>query len=86
MRINEIEAASNSLFVSGWRPAVAWCCTAGFALQFVVGPLLTWTSDLLGYPVPFPSMDMGTLSAMLFGLLGLSGMRTFEKVQGVAGK
>jgi hypothetical protein len=86
MDINKIEAGSTSLFVSGWRPGIGWICGAGFAVQFVIGPLAEWGSALSGHPVKFPPMDMGTMMPLLLGMLGLGGMRTAEKIQGVAAK
>jgi hypothetical protein len=86
MEINKVEAANPSVFVSGWRPAIGWICGAGFAVQFVVGPLAEWGSALYGHPVKFPSMDTGTMMPLLLGMLGLGGMRTAEKIQGVASK
>jgi len=86
MEINKVEAASSSIFVSGWRPAIGWICGAGFAVQFVIGPLAEWGSALAGHPVKFPMMDTGTMMPLLLGMLGLGGMRTAEKMQGVAAK
>ena len=86
MEINKVEAANPSVFVSGWRPAIGWVCGAGFAVQFVVGPLAEWGSALYGHPVKFPQMDTGTMMPLLLGMLGLGGMRTAEKIQGVAAK
>ena len=86
MEINKVEASNPSVFVSGWRPAIGWICGLGFAVQFVVGPLAEWGSALYGHPVKFPNMDTGTMMPLLFGMLGLGGMRTVEKIQGVASK
>jgi len=86
MDINKAEAASSSVFVSGWRPSVGWVCSAGFAVQFVIGPLAEWGAALAGHPVKFPQMDTGTMMPLLLGMLGLGGMRTVEKMQGVAAK
>ena len=86
MEINKVEAASSSIFVSGWRPAIGWICGAGFAVQFVIGPLAEWGSALAGHPVKFPQMDTGTMMPLLLGMLGLSGLRSAEKIQGVAAK
>ena len=86
MEINKVEAANPSVFVSGWRPAIGWICGAGFAVQFVVGPLAEWGSALYGHPVKFPPMDTGTMMPLLLGMLGLGGLRTAEKIQGVASK
>ena len=84
LEINKAEAASGSAFVGGWRPFVGWVCGAGFAVQFVVGPLAEWGSALAGHPVKFPQMDMATMMPLLFGMLGLGAYRSVEKVKGVA--
>jgi hypothetical protein len=86
MDINKVEAASSSLFVSGWRPAIGWICGAGFAVQFVIGPLAEWGSSLAGHPVQFPQMDTGTMMPLLLGMLGLGGLRTAEKLADKAAK
>lgn len=86
MEINKAEAASSSIFVSGWRPSIGWICGAGFAVQFVIGPLAEWGSALAGHPVKFPQMDTGTMMPLLLGMLGLGGLRTAEKLQDKASK
>jgi len=86
MEINKAEAANPSVFVSGWRPAIGWICGAGFAVQFVVGPLAEWGSALYGHPVKFPQMDTGTMMPLLLGMLGLGGLRTAEKLADKAAK
>ena len=83
--INKIEAANPNLFVSGWRPAVGWTCALGLLFQFLLAPLGTWASTLFGHPTPMPSLDMSTLSTLLIGMLGLSGMRTAEKLSNAQG-
>lgn len=85
-QINQIEAASPKLFVSGWRPAVGWVCVLGLFTQFLLRPLTIFTAGLFGRVVSFPELDMGTLMTLLAGMLGLSGLRTFEKINGVAAK
>ncbi|MDE2098406.1 MAG: hypothetical protein KGL39_14225 [Patescibacteria group bacterium] len=82
--VNKAEASNASLFVAGWRPAVGWTCAAGLASQFLIGPMSTWVASLLGHPIVYPSLDMGTLLTLLMGMLGLGGMRTYEKVQNAA--
>ena len=86
MDINKVEAASSSLFVSGWRPSIGWICGAGFAVQFVIGPLAEWGAALAGHPVKFPQMDTGTMMPLLLGMLGLGGLRTAEKLADKAAK
>jgi len=86
MKINETEAANPNVFVSGWRPFVGWVCGVGLATQFLIAPLATWGAALYGKTVIFPPLDMGTLLALLGGMLCIGGMRTVEKINGVAAK
>jgi Holin of 3TMs, for gene-transfer release len=86
MDVNKAEAANPNVFVSGWRPFIGWVCGLGFGVQFVFGPLAEWGSALYGHPVKFPPMDTGTMMPLLLGMLGLGGLRTAEKIQGVAAK
>ncbi|MDR3631703.1 MAG: holin family protein [Desulfocapsaceae bacterium] len=81
LEINKMEAANPSPFASGWRPFVGWVCGSGFAIQFVIGPLAEWAAGLAGHPVQFPQMDMSTMMPLLLGMLGLGGMRSFEKTK-----
>lgn len=84
IEINKIEAASSSKWTSGWRPAVGWVCVAGLAMVFLIAPIGEWGTALAGRPTPFPKLDIQELMVMLAGMLGLSGLRTFEKSKGVA--
>ena len=81
--INQAEAASSNLFVSGWRPAVGWVCVLGLVYQYLGQPLLTWASAAFDLPPP-PAMDLGDLVILLGGMLGLGTLRTVEKRAGVA--
>jgi hypothetical protein len=83
MDTNKAEATNVNMFVAGWRPFIGWVCGSGLAYQFVVSPLLTWGTELFGKTIALPALDMGTLLTLLFGMLGLGGMRTFEKVNGI---
>jgi len=84
--VNKIEAASDSLFKSGWRPAVGWTCVCGLFYTFLARPLLIWILLLNNVDAVPPALDMGDLITLLGGLLGLSSMRTLEKFRGVASK
>lgn len=79
LAINQAEAANPSVWVSGWRPGVGWVCVAALGYQYVARPLL------IGFGVAdnMPALD-DSLWELLFGMLGLGGLRTFEKVKGVA--
>ena len=79
--INQAEASNESIWVSGWRPGAGWCCVFGFAWQYVLQPMLTYFLLVFGVHLPpLPVLDTAMLSTLLFGLLGLGGMRTVEKV------
>lgn len=82
INVNTAEAQSGSLFVSGWRPFIGWVCGGGFTYAFIAQPLLSWVASWFG-GAPLPSLDMGTLLSVLGGILGLGGLRTYEKIQGV---
>jgi len=85
--VNKIEAASASVFVSGWRPGVGWVCVAGFGYVVLLQPILPWLVQVFGHPVPpLPGIDTSVLLTLLLGMLGLGGMRTAEKINGVAAK
>ena len=77
--INKAEAANPSLFVAGWRPAIGWVCAAALAYQYLARPLILG----FGLTPMMPGLD-DTLWQLLMGMLGLGGLRTYEKVQGVA--
>ena len=81
--VNKVEAASPSLFIGGWRPGVGWVCVFGLGYSFIGFPMLSWASTYYKIPPP-PVADMGTLITMLGGMLGLGGLRTAEKIKGVA--
>lgn len=83
MAIDQAEAANNSLFVSGWRPFIGWVCGAAFAYHFIGLPIAESIGDAMGYKVVSPVFDMGELTTVLMGMLGLGGLRTVEKIKGV---
>lgn len=93
IQVNKEEAKSASLFVSGWRPAVGWIGAAALAYQFLAYPMLGWGWKWLqamnyvpAEMSPPPLLDAEQLWVMLSGILGIAGMRTFEKQKGVASK
>lgn len=84
--INQEEAKSNNLFVSGWRPFIGWVCGVAFAYHYVFQPFLIFALAAQGRRVDLPEFPMEMLLTVLLGMLGLGGMRTYEKVRQVAGK
>lgn len=81
--INKVEAASASLFVAGWRPAIGWICACALGFQYLLRPLLTWAQGLWWPAAPMlPGLD-DALWQLMFGMLGMGSLRTFEKGKGV---
>jgi len=78
IEVNKVEAASGSIFVAGWRPFVGWVCGAGLATQIMVFPLI---DRIFGWSMAF---DTELLILTMSGMLGIGGMRTFEKIRGVS--
>ena len=84
LEVNRVEAAHNSLFVSGWRPAVGWCCVLGMAGNFMVIPFTNFVLVLLSIQVTIPLIELETMMPVLMGMLGLGAMRSYEKTKGVS--
>ncbi len=80
-RVNEVEAQSESLFKSGWRPATGWLCVFGLFLHTVGYPLLGWALTVWAPGTPIPIIDTDSLISILVGLLGLGGYRTIERLK-----
>ena len=76
IEVNKEEAKGN-WFQSGWRPATAWICVCGFAVNFLISPLAA------PFGLAIPQADTSTMLPVLMGMLGLGGLRTYERVQGV---
>ncbi len=83
IKVNEEEAKSDSLFKSGWRPSIGWTCSVAFILHFVAFPIINFVIVSLGYKEVVISFDMATLMTVLGGLLGIGGLRTYEKIKGI---
>jgi hypothetical protein len=84
IELNKIEAADPNIFKSGWRPAVGWVCVFALAYQFLIRPLVPWCVGLFHSTVAaMPILDMNSLMTILLGILGIGGLRTFEKVKGI---
>jgi len=82
--INKAEAQHRSIFVAGWRPFIGWTCGVALAYHFVVAPLILFGAGWAGAEIPdLPQFDMDSLMTVLLGMLGLGGMRTFEKAKGL---
>ena len=84
MEINKEEASSGSLFKGGWRPCIGWICGIAFGYHFVLQPVIIFVVTLVGIEIPeLPEFDMSTLLTVLGGMLGIGGLRTYEKQKGL---
>ena len=79
---NKVQAAHPSLFVAGARPSIMWICAFGLGWQFVFLPIAAWYIAVTGQPIPLPEIETEGLMSLTLALLGLGGMRTFEKKNG----
>lgn len=84
IEVNKAEAQSGSLFKGGWRPAVGWICAIAFGYHFILKDLIMFICGVAGLELPdLPEFDMGTLLTVLGGMLGIGGLRTYEKQKGL---
>lgn len=81
--INKVEAASDKVFVAGWRPFIGWICGVGLGLQVIIFPLVATVAAAMGVSVTMPEMPVEVLMVNLTGMLGLAGARSWEKIKGV---
>lgn len=82
--VNKEEAKSGNVFIAGWRPAIGWTCAISFLYTFLIGPVVTQVGTYYGNAIPLPPIDMDNMLYILGGLLGLGGLRTYEKIKGVS--
>jgi len=87
LAVDAAEANNKSIFVAGWRPFIGWVGGVGLAWQFIGNPVGNWILQVV-HPgaAALPQVPMGDLSRLVFAMLGLGGMRTYEKLKGVAPK
>ena len=84
IEVNKAEAASGSIFKGGWRPFIGWVCGVAFAYHFVLQPIILFTVTAYGLEIPaLPEFDMTSLMTVLGGMLGIGGLRTYEKQKGL---
>jgi len=85
IEVNKAEAASGSVFKGGWRPFIGWVCGFAFAYHFILQPILLFGTAVAGVSLPpLPEFDMSQMMPVLLGMLGLGGLRTYEKKTGVS--
>jgi hypothetical protein len=83
IRVNEEEAKSENIFKSGWRPAIGWICVFGLFYNFVLYNILLWLVATFGINITPPALMSDILMELVFAMLGLGSLRTFEKVKGI---
>lgn len=79
IEVNKEEAKSRHWWIAGWRPACGWICTLAMGYHFIIQPFLIFFLALFGLKMDIPTFDMDTLMTVLLGMLGLGGMRSWEK-------
>ncbi len=84
LEVNKTEAQHHSVFVAGWRPSIGWVCSFALAYQYLFRPIISSLFIIIGHPLPeMPALD-ANLWELVFGMLGLGTLRTFEKMKGIA--
>ena len=83
LEVNKQEAAHSSLFIAGWRPFVGWTCGLALFYTYVAQPIAMFVMAQTGDLVQLPHLDLSTMMPVLLGMLGLGGLRTYEKFKGV---
>jgi hypothetical protein len=83
LAINLAESKHKSLFVSGWRPALGWVAVMGMAGNYITIPFTNFILALLEIDITIPLIPLETMMPIVMGMLGLGGLRTFEKHKGV---
>ena len=69
------EDAKGNWFQSSWRPLIGWICGVSLAVNYLVSPICA------GFGIIIPQADMSVMMPLLFGMLGIAGMRSFDKTK-----
>ena len=72
-----IEEAKGNWFQSSWRPLIGWICGLSLMINYMVSPILA------GFGIIIPQADMSVMMPLLFGMLGIAGMRSYDKTKKV---
>lgn len=84
IEVNKNEANHKSIFVAGWRPFIGWTCGLALLYHYLIQPIAVFAVAVYGTTIELPTFDMASLMTVLLGMLGLGGLRTFEKFKGVS--
>lgn len=80
--VNKAEAQNSSIFVAGWRPAIGWICAGALGYQYLFSPILWWAATSFEWHVTAPPKLDDVLWQLLFGMLGMGALRSYDKVKG----
>lgn len=80
IEVNKAEAEHDNIFVAGWRPFIGWVCGIAFIYHVILVPVILFIGNMFGHSIPVPVFDHDLLNNVLFGMLGLGGFRTAEKI------
>ena len=81
IEVNLAEAAHPSVFVAGWRPAIGWVCALALVWAFLLQPMATWAISTFALGLPVPAIVTDHLFELVLAMLGMAGLRTFEKTK-----
>lgn len=81
LEVNKVEAKHSNIFVSGWRPFIGWCCGLSLAYHFIIEPVVQYILIVNGINFVTPEFDFSQLSTIVMAMLGMSGLRTYEKIK-----
>ena len=81
--INKAEATNPNIFVAGWRPFIGWVGGLSLAYNFIVQPTIIWYAGFHKVVIATPTLDTGTLMTLVLAMLGVGGMRSFDKIKGI---
>ena len=81
--VNAKDATHRSVFVAGWRPAIGWCGAGALFFEFILSPCIEWYAKFSGLDLTAPEIQTGPLLAIVTSMLGVAGMRSFEKAKGL---
>ena len=83
IQVNQQEAIHRNLFVAGWRPFLGWSCGLALFYTYLAQPVITFVLVQQGQYIDLPPVDLGAMMPVLLGMLGLGGLRSWEKAKGI---
>ena len=83
IQVNQQEAVHRNLFVAGWRPFIGWSCGLALSYTYLAQPVITFILVQQGQYIDLPPVDLGAMMPVLLGMLGLGGLRSWEKAKGI---